>query len=576
MLYPSCGSSHLPCQAKQQNKEDMAKKLIFGLSIFIIYFPLSASSLTCEELSIPEDAEPAPSRECNPVFVDSNATVFKTLATDLHLRPNSTSDGSSNDFDLFRRFMTKTGLRNDLFDFSQSNQTASVFVPRDLSIIQSATDMLSYIQRIEDEKSQSTDPPRRQQRQSEDDAEETPATQISKSEAFNIILKFTRLYRNPDLALLLLIRNHVVPGEVTLCDFNSIQGMATWSGQTIIRSGISFCTKSKIIDIPPTKLFFSDDLGTKVIRTKQGLIHQIDRMLIPDLTTSVGFAHVSPSVPPSPSVSVTPSVQSSTPGQNAEGSAQPSDSNIPKEPVSSNTPLPVFTQATIPFASFSSSAVPQAEEESSNGSTTSEARNGPACFPGSAVVLACGLDTGCDDEGGVGTWTSMRDLEIRQRVFSGGGGGGAAGYSEVFMFSHRVMTAGKVAFLRIQAGAFEVTLSHGHLLYVNGELRRAEETRVGDEVRTIHGRQAVETISQVWERGLYAPHTMSGEMVVNGVMTSCYTSSVQSSVAHTLLSPLRAVVRTRLWARPLSGVMDGGGGPWVQWVATQWASCSFC
>ena len=40
-------------------------------------------------------------------------------------------------------------------------------------------------------------------------------------------------------------------------------------------------------------------------------------------------------------------------------------------------------------------------------------------------------------------------------------------------------------------------------------------------------------------RGLYNPHTLHGDVVVDGVLTSTYTGVVHPALAHALLAPLR-------------------------------------
>lgn len=49
-------------------------------------------------------------------------------------------------------------------------------------------------------------------------------------------------------------------------------------------------------------------------------------------------------------------------------------------------------------------------------------------------------------------------------------------------------------------------------------------------------------VSDVWDQGLYNPHTTSGSLLVNGVAVSCYTSAVPFRMAHALLTPVRAAV----------------------------------
>jgi hypothetical protein len=49
-------------------------------------------------------------------------------------------------------------------------------------------------------------------------------------------------------------------------------------------------------------------------------------------------------------------------------------------------------------------------------------------------------------------------------------------------------------------------------------------------------------VSTEWAEGLYNPHTMHGDIVVDGVHTSTYTDSVAPALAHALLWPVRMLV----------------------------------
>lgn len=51
---------------------------------------------------------------------------------------------------------------------------------------------------------------------------------------------------------------------------------------------------------------------------------------------------------------------------------------------------------------------------------------------------------------------------------------------------------------------------------------------------------------QVFDRGLYNPHTASGDIVVDGFLSSCYTTAIDNvgHVAHGLLTPIRALAQS--------------------------------
>ena len=49
----------------------------------------------------------------------------------------------------------------------------------------------------------------------------------------------------------------------------------------------------------------------------------------------------------------------------------------------------------------------------------------------------------------------------------------------------------------------------------------------------------VTSITSVWANGLYNPHTMNGDIVVDGILTSTYTSAINPTLAHAALWPVR-------------------------------------
>lgn len=149
-----------------------------------------------------------------------------------------------------------------------------------------------------------------------------------------------------------------------------------------------------------------------------------------------------------------------------------------------------------------------------------------SCFPGFATVVL--MD---------GSVVAMEDLRVGDKVLVGGGQ-----YSEVFMFSHRYPEA-QNAFIQLHSakdGA--VTLSAGHYLYVNGKMATASSVVVGDFIESGNGgTYAVVAITMVTATGLYNPHTLHGDVVVNGFRTSTYTDALHPVLAHSILAPARAM-----------------------------------
>jgi len=112
-------------------------------------------------------------------------------------------------------------------------------------------------------------------------------------------------------------------------------------------------------------------------------------------------------------------------------------------------------------------------------------------------------------------------------------------FSDVYMFSHR-LSAIRAEFVRIATSTNTIMLTPNHYLYVNGKLAIASTVKVGDQLTTRSGLSTVVTsVSTAWAEGLYNPHTMDGDIVVDGILTSTYTSDISPSLAHAALWPVR-------------------------------------
>ena len=152
------------------------------------------------------------------------------------------------------------------------------------------------------------------------------------------------------------------------------------------------------------------------------------------------------------------------------------------------------------------------------------------CFPGTATVQLRD-----------GSTKLMRDLAVGDAVLAGPGGQ----YSEVYMFSHRLVDA-EVAYVELETASATVHLTGGHYLPVNGaRLAEARTVRVGDNVTLGASGKSVPVVAvrSVRKGGLYNPHTLHGDIVVDGVLTSTYTAAFSPTLAHVVLAPLRALYR---------------------------------
>lgn len=179
----------------------------------------------------------------------------------------------------------------------------------------------------------------------------------------------------------------------------------------------------------------------------------------------------------------------------------------------------------------------------------SPARN--VCFPLSATVR---MDNGDS--------ISMRDLDAGHHVHVSERGI----VSPVYLFSHR-LHHGLHEFVRLTAeSGHSISLSPAHYLYANDQLTAASAVRIGDVLRTVDGPSRVTRVDMVHDVGLVAPHTMHGDIVVDGVVVSSYTMAVHPRVAEILLAPLRAVVRMGLAKEPLGSLLYNGADHMAQYL----------
>lgn len=188
---------------------------------------------------------------------------------------------------------------------------------------------------------------------------------------------------------------------------------------------------------------------------------------------------------------------------------------------------------------------------------------GSVCFPGYSRVRKEG-----------GGMVSMRDLRIGDRVLVGWNGGVEV-YSAVISFSHKdAWTATRYARIWVSRGTCgegvemvgnmtKLTATRGHLVRMgDGGLEAIGRLKVGALVKVggCEGRGPgslgrVERVEGVWGNGVYSPVTLHGDIVVEGVVASSYTTSVRMGAAHGLLTPVRWGFR----------VLTGIGVEGVEW-----------
>jgi hypothetical protein len=113
-------------------------------------------------------------------------------------------------------------------------------------------------------------------------------------------------------------------------------------------------------------------------------------------------------------------------------------------------------------------------------------------------------------------------------------------FSPVFMFTHKVADS-ENEFVEISTSCgHKLWASAGHYIYVNSGLSAACVVKAGDVVVLGSGKvTTVVSVVIVSAFGLFNPQTVHGNIVVNGILASTYTTAVEPTVAHMSLLPLR-------------------------------------
>lgn len=175
------------------------------------------------------------------------------------------------------------------------------------------------------------------------------------------------------------------------------------------------------------------------------------------------------------------------------------------------------------FFFFALFALVRADEDMEMESPEPTPEDEPACFPGnSKVTTLAGVKR-------------IDELAIGDRVLSAPGV-----YSEVVMFTHSDAEF-KGSFVELVTSTTKLHLSHGHYIYANGNLIAAKDVKTGDLLTLADGSvDPVTSVKEAVNAGLFNPQTAHGDIVVDGVVASTYTTFIQPSAAHTLLAPVRA------------------------------------
>lgn len=170
------------------------------------------------------------------------------------------------------------------------------------------------------------------------------------------------------------------------------------------------------------------------------------------------------------------------------------------------------------------------------------------CFPGQSRVLL--MD---------GSLRRMSDLAVTDRVHVGRGE-----FSDVYLFSHADPNV-MFTFVRLDTSDGALILTPNHYVYADGILMAARDVTVGSRLERANGTSSVVVaIGSERHRGLYNPHTLHGDIAVDGFITSTFTTSVEPRLASALLAPMRTLYQAGLSKRML--ILPHG----CDWLA-QWA-----
>jgi Hint module/Copper type II ascorbate-dependent monooxygenase, C-terminal domain len=174
--------------------------------------------------------------------------------------------------------------------------------------------------------------------------------------------------------------------------------------------------------------------------------------------------------------------------------------------------------------------------------------DGGSCFPAESTVQ---MESG--------EHKRMDKLEVGDRVLVGDGT-----FSHVFMFTHKVGDEVCREFVRITTDSGNtIVATNGHYIPTVGKgLSAAGSVCVGDRllVSASGGGLTSATVTyteRVTRNGLYNPQTARGDIVVDGIVASTYTTAVEPRLAHAILTPLRALYR---WFGMYSSGLESGSG----------------
>jgi Hint module len=156
----------------------------------------------------------------------------------------------------------------------------------------------------------------------------------------------------------------------------------------------------------------------------------------------------------------------------------------------------------------------------------------------------------------------MRELRVGDSVRSS-----ATAFTKVLLFTH-ADDAIETEFVNIHwdLESSPISLSPNHYIHCNGKLVVASAVQVGDTIISgVDGGRSL-TVTGVDRKrmvGLYNPQTASGNIVVNGIVASTFTTAVPIKLAQVLLTPLKIASETFSIDIPGLSRFFRFGAPWA-------------
>lgn len=180
----------------------------------------------------------------------SDGTVLQALCK-LSGKGSTTPSFDSNpyDYDILLRLLSDAGLHRPLSRRSKSGLT--LFAVQDIGLMQTARDIITLYKY------------------------NLPAR--TEKQAYRVLRKFLGQFRNRKWVLKTILRNHMIARRMTMAVLFHGHTYRTLAKEKIWRSGVSFKTTNPMF--PKADYAFA----SSVIRTKNGNVHVLDRMLVPKL-----------------------------------------------------------------------------------------------------------------------------------------------------------------------------------------------------------------------------------------------------------------------------------------------------